>query len=265
MLPENNDPDDFVNQNGSAALKKLISNSETLSDYIWSNEYSRFDLSSPEQKAGFEQRIKQIIPEIQDATVRAYYKKDYSERLHNLRKTQETNQKYISKNRSSRVTRETAMSERANKNSADSIVREKLIILLIIENPFLISKYLEELGLINFSNIELSKICSRIVEYIVSKNDKNLENLDIKSYLIEKGFQQQIADIYNPSLLNTYHPLLKNNEQEVEGSFLEFLDLQNKFAENKEVDQAAIDLEENMNEESYERFLKLKKESLNKE
>ena len=265
MLPENNDPDDFVNQNGSAALKKLISNSEILSDYIWSNEYSRFDLSSPEQKAGFEKRIIQIIPEIQDATVRAYYKKDYSERLHNLRKTQETNQKYISKNRSSRVTRETAMSERANKNSADSIVREKLIILLIIENPFLISKYLEELGLINFSNIELSKICSRIVEYIVSKNDKNLENLDIKSYLIEKGFQQQIADIYNPSLLNTYHPLLKNNEQEVEGSFLEFLDLQNKFAENKEVDQAAIDLEENMNEESYERFLKLKKESLNKE
>ncbi len=51
-LPEDNDPDDFVNKNGIAALKKLISNSEKLSDYIWSNEYSRFDLYSPEQKAG---------------------------------------------------------------------------------------------------------------------------------------------------------------------------------------------------------------------
>jgi len=45
---------------------------------------------------------------------------------------------------------------------------------------------------------------------------------------------------------------------------LEFLDLQNKFAENKDIDQAAVDLEENMNEENFEKFLKLKKESLNK-
>ena len=157
------------------------------------------------------------------------------------------------------------MSERANQHSSDSIVREKLIILLIIENPFLISKYLEELGRISFSNIEFSKACSMIVEYIVSKDDKNLENLDIKSYLIEKGFQSQILDIYSPSLLNTYQPLLRNDEKEVERSFLEFLNLQEKFAENKEVDQAVIDLEENMNEENFEKFLRLKKESLDKD
>ena len=264
ILPDNNDPDDFVKNNGSAALKKLISNSESLSDYIWSNEYLRFDLSSPEQKAGFETRIKKIIPEIQDSTVRAYYKKDYLERLQYLRRTHQAGGNFIPKNKPSKVTKETAMSERANKNSSDSIVREKLIILLIIENPFLISKYLEELGLINFSNPEFSKACSRIVEYITSKDDKNLENLDIKSYLIENGFQNQIKDIYNSSLLNTYQPLLKNSEKEVEKSFLEFLDLQNKFSENKEVDQAALDLEENMNEENFEKFLKLKKESLHK-
>ena len=32
-------------------------------------------------------------------------------------------------------------------------------------------------------------------------------------YLIEKGFQKQIKEIYSSSLLNTYQPLLKNNEQ----------------------------------------------------
>ena len=139
------------------------------------------------------------------------------------------------------------------------------IILLIIENPFLISKYLEELGLINFSNIELSKACSKIVEHIVSKDDKSLENIDIKSYLIERGFQQQVVDIYKHSLLDTYQPLLRNSDQEVEKSFLELLDLQSKFAENKDIDQAVIDLEENMNEENFEKFLKLKKESLSED
>jgi len=264
LLPENNDPDDFLRNNGGAALEKLISKSVALSDYVWSIEYSKFDLSSPEQKAGFEKRIKNIIPEIKDTMVRAYYKKDYFERLIRLRKTNENKKGYISKNASSKVTRETAMSERASKHAAESTIREKLIILLIIEKPFLVLKYLEEIGLINFSNIELSKACSKIVEYIVSKGDKNLENPDIKSYLIEKGFQHQITNIYNSSLLNTYNSLLRNNEQEVEKSFLEFLDLQNKFAEDKEMNKAAIDLEENMNEENFEKFLKLKNESLNK-
>ena len=109
-------------------------------------------------------------------------------------------------------------------------------------------------SLINFSNIELSKACSKIVEYIVSKDDKSLENIDIKSYLIEKGFQKHIKDIYTPSLLNTYQPLLKNSDKEVERSFLELLDLQRKFAENKDIDKAVIDLEENMNEENFEKF-----------
>ena len=116
-----------------------------------------------------------------------------------------------------------------------------------------------------FSNIEFSKTCSSIVEYIISKNDKNLENQDIKSYLIEIGFQQQIVDIYSPSLLNTYQQLLRNNEKEGERRFLECLDLQNKFNENKEVDQAVLDLEKNMNEENFEKLVKLKKESFIKD
>ena len=125
---------------------------------------------------------------------------------------------------------------------------------------------------IEFSNVsDSASISLRVIDNkktaVVSttgKDDKSLENLDIKSYLVDKGFQQQIVDIYNPSLLNTYQSLLKNNEKEVERSFLEFLKLQDKFSKNKDVDQAVIDLEENMNEENFEKFLRLKKETLDR-
>jgi hypothetical protein len=100
---------------------------------------------------------------------------------------------------------------------------------------------------------------------MISNNDKTLENMSIKSYLIEKGFQQQIEAIYKPSLFSTYQPLLKGSQQEVERAFLELLDLQRKIVENREINQAVLDLEENMNEESFEKFLKLKKESISKD
>ena len=156
------------------------------------------------------------------------------------------------------------MSDRANKSLSESIIRERIIILTIIENPFLVSKYVEDLGKINFNNSELSMACANIVEYILANGDNNLENLDIKSYLVERGLQKQIKNIYNPSLLNTYQSFLKNDKREIERSFIELLDLQKKFLENIELDQAVTDLEENMSEESFKNFVKLKKESFNK-
>lgn len=264
ILPQDYDPDDFLNKKGKAEFKKLILKSFSLSDFIWMNEYSREDISTPEKKAGFERRIKKIILEIQDTTVRAYYNKDFSERLFNLRKTffKKGNDNWA--NISTKVSKETVMSDRVNLNYSESVVREKIIILTIIENPFVISKYAEDLGKLNFNNLELLEVCSKIVEYISINDDKDLENLDVKSYLIEKGLKQQLKNIYKPSLLSTYRSFIENDEKEIEKGFLELLNLQKKFLGTNELDQAVIDLEENMDEKSFENFVKLKKESFNK-
>ena len=54
ILPRNCDPDDFLTNNTTHDLRDLIENSFSLSDFIWRNEISKEDISTPEKKAGFE-------------------------------------------------------------------------------------------------------------------------------------------------------------------------------------------------------------------
>ena len=201
---------------------------------------------------------------IEDKTIAAYYNKDFTDRLSALKK-QKTTQSYNYKKFKtfSSASKETKMSERANLQQPESIIREKIITYISIENIEISSKYVEELGSLSFNNMNLSKICSKIVDF-VSQGDKNLENYSLKTYLNDSGFQNIIRSIYQSELIKTYKLLLNKDQSDLEKIFEELLKIQNRFISDEVLNQAASDLEKNMDDESFKNFLKLKKESLNK-
>ena len=134
----------------------------------------------------------------------------------------------------------------------------------VIENPLLLFKYIEELGRISFNDLKLANLVSEIIEFGSINSDKDLENFDFKSYLLNKGLKVEIALIYKSNLIRTYRSVIKSDFETVEKSFLGLLDLHNKLLEKNDLSQAFKDLEQNMDQESYENFLKIKKESLAK-
>jgi hypothetical protein len=134
----------------------------------------------------------------------------------------------------------------------------------VIENPFLLFKYIEELGKIRFNDLKISNLVTQIIEFGTLNTDKDLENFDFKSYLLDKGLDQEITNIYNSNLLKTYSSVIKNDSAVVENSFLGLLDLHNRLIEKNDLSEAFRDLEQKMDQESYENFLKIKKESLTK-
>ena len=156
-------------------------------------------------------------------------------------------------------------SDRVKKQSHESVVREKIMLICLIENPFLIAKYSEELGKIRFNDLNLSSLVSEILEFSASNVDKELENFDFKSYLTDRGLNQEITYIFQPKLLSTYSSIIKNEKVEVERSFISLLDLHKNLVEENDLDIALNDLEEKMDEKSFENFMRIKKESMSKD
>ncbi len=264
VLPSDYDPDDFLLKNSPEAFKKILNNSYSLSEFIWKVEIEKEDISIPEKKAGFEKRIKAVTSRIENQTVRDYYIKEFNDKINFLKRSQF--QKYSSYSRYSdnRVSKEIYNSERLNQSSHDSVIREKIILMHIIENPLLLSKYIEELGRISFNELKLAKLVSLIIEFGSINPDKDLENFDLKSYLLQRGLTEEVKSIYKSNLLKTYSSVIKSDFETVENSFLGLLDLHKQLLEKKDLSQAFKDLEQNMDQESYENFLKIKKEILAK-
>ena len=264
ILPSDYDPDDFLLQNSPEELKKALNNSYSLSEFIWKAELEKEDISTPEKKAGFEKRIRAMTSKIVDQTVRDYYIKEFNDKLNVLKRP------YFQKNASysryidNKVSKEITNSDRVNQSSHDSVIREKIILMHVIENPFLLFKHIEELGRISFNDLKLANLVSGIIEFGSINSDKDLENFDFKSYLLDKGLTVEIALIYKSNLIKTYSSVIKSDFETVEKSFLGLLDLHNKLLEKNDLSQAFKDLEQNMDQESYENFLKIKKESLAK-
>ena len=111
---------------------------------------------------------------------------------------------------------------------------------------------------------KLAKLVSEIIEFGTINSDKDIENFDFKSYLLDKGLSGEVTSIYKSNLLKTYRSVIKSDFEVVENSFLGLLDLHNQLLEKKDLIKAFNDLEQNMNQESYENFLRIKKESLAK-
>ncbi len=264
ILPKNYDPDDFINKNSAADFTKLLDQSLSLSEFLWRKELEREDISTPEKKAGFEKRIRTLLSKINNQTVREYYNKEFTEKIrllkdanHNINKGYKT---YYNK----KVSNEIKKSERVDLSSHDSAVREKIIILFIIENPFLIYKYTEEFGKIRFNDLKLSKLTNKILEFSSSHADKDLENFDFKAYLLSQSLDQEINLIYQPNLISTYGSLIKSEPVSVEKNFLGLVELHSKLVDENDLTKAFADLEQNMDQESFENFVKIKNESLTK-
>jgi DNA primase len=272
-LNDNLDPDDYIKAKGKIRFKKLISEAKVLSEFIWDKEYSQIKSLNPEDLAGFENRIKVLINEIKDETVKNYYKKNYLQKLQDLKsiKSYQNNnyknndyQKSWKKSNFVKISSEILKSERGGIDEDSSHIREKVILLCIIENPNLISDFFEELGILTFNKTDFSRLYSFMVEY-ASNDNKELEKTAFKSYLSNSEFSNIIGEVYKEELLNTYKSLLDSSYDDLKATFVELLNLQNKIAFDTQLEDAEALLAENMDDDNFEKFLKLKKDSLIKE
>ncbi len=264
LLPKDYDPDDYLKRNSPASLQSILDSSLSLSEFIWTSELNREDISIPEKKAGFEKRINSLSEKISNKTVREYYVKFFNDKLEDLKYVKSNSKNFNYKLKRNSISSEILTSERVKNQSHDSVIREKIILICLIENPFLINRHAEELGKIRFNDLNLSSILSEILEFSVSNRDKELENLDLKSYLLQRGLNREIKYIFQPKLLSTYSSIIKNSKVEVEKSFIGLLDLHKNLLDENDLDIAISNLEEKMDEKSFENFMKIKKESISK-
>jgi DNA primase len=87
FLPGGLDPDDLVRQQGPEAFASELSRTRALFDVLWEREAEEQDLSTPEQRAAFEMRLKAMVAKIGDATVKTHYERELRQTLWTLNRT----------------------------------------------------------------------------------------------------------------------------------------------------------------------------------
>ena len=195
ILPEGQDPDNYINQFGKESFKKLKLNANNLSDLIWEIIISDNN-NTPEFLALVDEEIKKISDTIQNKLVSSEYfsflkskKNDY---VWNLRKF---NKKSSQKNQKKYTTgSEKFKSQRTN---------EKILLSFLIFEREIINSFLEQIVRIEFVDNILEEKKKIIVAKIIANEQVEID-LDIISYTRNKieGLVESLENIRNDHFKN---------------------------------------------------------------
>jgi DNA primase len=172
ILPEGQDPDDLIESAGADAMTDVLGKARPLAEMLWLRETADTNLDTPERRAALEHRLGEILRTIADETVRRYYREDFQGRLQRLftpARAQMPARSFSSargagfrNNPGRRLpspqlggsmrSSQFALRSVAHRNQAEVPPREALMLLVLINHPWLLAEHAEELAAIEFQN-----------------------------------------------------------------------------------------------------------------
>jgi DNA primase len=177
-LPEGQDPDDLIKNGGTEAMREVLGSARPLAEVLWLRESEAANLETPERRAALESRLAEILRMIGDETVRRYYRDDLKDRLANLfqpNRAQSSAPRYRPGPRrpGGRMPEPASvLKPRSNRLAQSSIVRgrsavparEALILLAVLNHPWLLADHAEELAHLDFGHGDASNLRQTLLE-----------------------------------------------------------------------------------------------------
>ena len=190
-LPAGEDPDSLLRSKGRAAFMDLLAGAVPLSEMLWHLQVQGKNLDTPEQRAGLRKELRELVSQVGDSTVRAYYGEHFKARLQSAFAPSRSGPSYQGRGWGGIRGREKAGWRRGlayfppipahrglgRGRDVDSFARERLLIAALLNHPDLIHKVFEEFSKLRLSNPELDNIRKAIIEKATSKAPLDLEGL----------------------------------------------------------------------------------------
>lgn len=208
FLPEGKDPDDLVRSEGSEAVASCIQKAATLIDVLWLREKRQHALDTPEQRAAFDERLRAISASIEHPTVRYHYQSALRERMREEfpfagRRAQNgqgsarqgerpARNGFADRRTPARVPQSAHLpptpgrsAPAAGAASSDS-PREALILTALINHPWLMDSFADDIATLPFDNSEYERLCNALLE--AHTEHEALDKPVLESQLLVKGF-----------------------------------------------------------------------------
>jgi len=252
IMPNGQDPDDFIKKNGTEEFKNLLSKKKIIQTFIWDSYSYIMDRSNPFAISKFEKQIKSLCYTIKDETLKKYILEDFLEKIRNLTPIQNINyqkNKFYVKNL--KILNETKKLHNLKNHLTREDLKEYAVLFIMLNYKKITQLKTEELSEINFSSNENNMLKNEILNL----SSKDLKTSNLVSKLKEK-FSKLILEVENNAILRN---ILSKKTQEERLVLLDELLVEIKeFTQLKEIELLENKLAKNLDESSFSELVKLK-------
>ena len=254
-LPENLDPDSYINQKGKESFIKFAESKVEIPNFIWNSYYQDIDKNNPHSLTICERKIKTLCNNVQDKTLAKYFLDNFTRRINEL--TPNLNFKknnFLKFKKATNPLQQTKDLYKHRNKFEEEELKEFSILFLIINNLGIFRKNIELISDLTFSNSLMNEFKEKLINYLL------LEKFFGKKKLEIEDFDQKFKNIIN--LINnnaSVKIIYKNkNDTEIVLMFNEIMDQINKIKLTKKIESLEDKVSLNLDENLYTELLSLR-------
>jgi len=252
-LPENLDPDAYINKNGKESFIKLSENKKVIQDFIWDSYLKEVDKNNPQSLTIFEKKIKSLCYEVKDKTLAKYFLNSFTQKINELTPSLNRN-KFFQFQRISNPLQQTKEAISKKNKFSEIQLKEFSILFLIINNLDIFRKNVELVSEIIFSNALLNELQKIIIESLISEKFHDIKKLSFEN------FDKKFADIINTININAPVKIIVNNknEEEIFSMFKEIFEEIKRIDLRYKIQSLEEKVSQNLDEKLYSELLSLR-------
>jgi len=195
-LPENLDPDSFINKYGKESFIKLNKNKIEIQNFIWDSYIKNVDRNNPHSLSSFEKKIKSICKEIKDTTLAKYFLNNFNEKINELTPSLNYKRKAFSKFEKNTIPLQQTKDIFKQRNQfKEKELKEFSVLFLIMNNLDVFRKNIETISEINFDSEIMNDLKTKIINHLSEEKFFDRKHLNIEDF--EKKFSNLIDLINN--------------------------------------------------------------------
>jgi len=257
ILPEGEDPDDFIKKNGKNKFLDFLKNKKIIQSYLWYLYTDQLDSNDPFAISKFEKKIKQLCYSIQDETLRKYILEEFLEKIRKLTPIQSSQKNFKNFSRFNKRNFKILNETKTLHNQKNHLTREQLkeysILFIMLNHPNIAQAKIEELSDVEFSN-DLNK---KFKNELLKSFTENLETSEIKK-ILSKNFNDLITEINKNSNLSGI--MSKKSDNQKLDLLEELMNDLKEMNQLKKIEFLEGKFAENLDENSYSELIKLKRQ-----
>ena len=256
IMPEGNDPDDYIKQNGKENFLSLLNEKKIIQDYIWNYNIKKINRSNPFEISKFEKEIKKMCYLIKDETLKKYVLENFLEKIKKLTPIQSTRKNYKQFNnykvqQNYQILNETKDLHQKKNHFSSIQIKEFSILFIMLNYLDIASKKIEEISEITFFS-EKNESLKKLIISSLSNGEKK-ETIQKK---INNDYKKLNEEIQENSSIQI---IVKAKNEEAIMELIGELILELKELNNlKKIESLEKKLINNLDENSYTELIKLK-------
>ena len=255
ILPDNEDPDDYIKKNGKEKFIKFLGEKKIIQSYIWDLYSGRVNKNDPYEISKFEKEIKQICYSVKDQVLRKYILEEFLEKIKGLTPIQNTNKvftpyKNFKRKENLNILKETTNLYKQKNQFTKQQLKEYSVLYIMLYHPQTANLKIEELAEVIFLSDENEALKNKIINQLLKSEKKETISL------VDKDFKKLIQEIECNS--NIKNIINKKNEDEKKELLEGLLGDLKEMNQLKKIEFLENEFAKNLDEGAFSELVKLK-------